>query len=243
VRYYRENWLFLDDQGNRLAQVRSGGNPHPFLECKGKLSGDIAAAIRGKLHHRPSRVDVAIDRSGQQLFVELDQLAKAFEKKYGLRRDYAGADVENRDRGTTIYLGSRLSQVFVRIYQKGLQLAEAMGLTGDDIPDELRNWVRIELEFKPQKTKAKQVAAVAEPSAFWGLSQWTSDFAMQALSLVSERVNVSERRESDHQRALRFMAQQYRAHLQQLLHDCKGDYEAAMETLLDLADLLPAKAA
>jgi hypothetical protein len=243
VAYYKENMLLLDETGHRIVQVRSGGNPHPHVECKGSNAGVVAAALRKQFHHRPSRIDSAIDLVAPDLFDQLLTLARNFKRRYGIRLDIAGAEVEDLDRGTTIYLGSRQSQCFVRIYQKGLQLAELQGLSGDDIPDELRNLVRIELEFKPQKDKAKKIASVASATEVWGLSQWTADFAKEALSIEAERVNVSDRRESDHQRALRFMAQQYRSHLHQLLIDCKGDYEAAMATLVELADLLPAKAA
>jgi hypothetical protein len=243
VRFYSGNTLLMDERGHRLAQVRFGGNPHPFVEAKGAPSPVIAQALRSLGDHSPSRIDSAFDRSGPELFAELTALARHFEKQFGLRLDWAGAAASNPDRGTTIYLGSRKSMVFVRIYQKGLKLAEEMGLVGDAIPDSLRHWVRIELEFKPQKKRAKQIAATLSPLDVWGVSQWTQQFAMDALSIEAERVTVTERRESNHQRALRFMAQQYRGHLDQLLRDCDGDYAQAMAVLVDLADLAPARAA
>ena len=243
IRFYTGNTLLLDENGRRLAQVRFGGNPHPFVEAKGWQSPAVAQALRDTFEHSPSRIDSAFDRAAPGLFEQLVALAQDFEQRFGIRLDWAGAAVSNPDRGTTVYLGSRKSAVFVRIYQKGLKLAEEMGLVGEAIPDSLRHWVRIELEFKPQKKRAKEIASGLSPLGLWGVSPWTRQFAMEALSIEAERVTVTERRESDHQRALRFMAQQYRGHLEQLLRECGGDYSQAMAVLVDLADLAPARAA
>ena len=244
IKFYARNSLLTDRTGYRLLQVRSGGsNPHPFVECKGPQSVPVAQALREQFRHRPARIDSAFDRAAPGLFGRMVDLSAAFERKYGLKRNFAGASPEHPNRGTTVYLGSRKAMVFVRIYQKGLQIAEEQGLAPEAISDELRNWVRIELEFKPQKRPAKEAAAQLDPVGCWGVSQWICDFAMQALSVEAERVNVIQRRVSDHDRALRFMAQQYRSHLDQLLHDCKGDYAAAMAVLVDLADLRPSEAA
>jgi hypothetical protein len=238
VRYYGANTLLLDQKGHRHLSVRHGGaNGHPYVECKGTASTVVAEVLRANFDHSPARIDSAVDRSGPDLFMALHGLAKRYEAKLGLRLDYAGAALDHRTRGSTFYLGSRKSMVFVRIYQKGLQVAEQLGL--EVIPDELRNWVRLELEFKPDKKPAKQFARTLSPRDVWGTSQWTHEFAIEALSMEAERVNVRERRESNHERALRFMAKQYRTHLDQLLRDCNGDYEAAMAVLVELAELVP----
>ena len=238
VAYYSGNTLLLDEHGHRIASVRHGGaNHHPFVECKGRMSPLVADVLREGFGHRPSRLDSSCDLSGASVMREMDALAVQFEEKFGVRRNYAGAALDNPDRGTTIYLGSRKSMVFVRVYQKGLQVAEQQGLIGDAIPDKLRNWVRIELEFKPDKKRAKEAARRLSPVDCWGVSPWTAEFCKAALSIEAERVTVTERRESDHDRALRFMAHQYRTHLDKLIRDCRGDKAAAMDVLLDYADI------
>lgn len=244
IRFYAGNALLVDEKGHRLAQVRHGGqNPHPFVEAKGDTAAVVAETLREHFSHMPSRIDSAVDRAAPGLFEELADLARRFEAVHGLKYDTAGARFEHQDRGSTIYLGSRKSQVFVRIYQKGLKLAEEMGLAGSYIPASLRDWVRVEVEFKPQKKRARTLAARLDARAIWGTSLWLAEFATEALSIEAERVQVNERRESDHERALRFMASQYRSHLDQLLTDCQGDYAAAFEVLVELADLAPRKAA
>jgi hypothetical protein len=238
VRFYSGNSLLLDGKGHRLLSMRFGGsNRFPFIECKGQASTAVALALREHFSHAPTRIDSSADRAAPDLFAQLDRLCRVFERRYGVQLNRAGADPSNPDRGSTIYLGSRKSQVFIRVYQKGLKLAEELQLHPSEIPDDLRNWVRIEIEFKPQKRLAKRFAATASPLAVWGTSQWTRDFAMEALSIEAERVVVSERRESDHERALRHCATQYLAHLLRLRRDCEDDGEA-FRTLLAYAGAL-----
>jgi DNA relaxase NicK len=97
----------------------------------------------------------------------------------------------------------------LRIYQKGLQIAEQLALTGNAIPDDLRHWVRVELEYKPDKGLARERAAKLSPAELWGCSPWTRAFAKQALAINAERVKMTERRESSVDRAYRFAAAQY----------------------------------
>lgn len=213
VKFYDHNILLLRPDNSRLLSVRYGGqNGTPFVEAKGDASPVVAAVLRenqAEFVHWPSRVDSAYDLSSPTVFLELHKLALDFEARLGLKLDFVGAAVDNPDRGTTIYLGSRKSQAFVRIYQKGLQIAEEMGLSGDDIPAELRNWVRVELEYKPDKRPARRHVANLSPAALWGCSPWTRDFAKLALSIDAQRVKMTERRESNDDRARRYALEQY----------------------------------
>lgn len=210
IRFYGRNALLLDPSGHRLVQVRyPGKNPHPFVEAKGPVSPIVAQVLRERFNHSPSRIDSAVDLRGPEVFDQLHRLAQRYEGQKSLKLDYDGAAPDNPDRGTTIYLGSRKSQVFVRIYQKGLKHAAEIGLSPSEIPDELRHWVRIELELKPDKRPARMRARHLSPAAIWGCSPWTAEFAMEALAIDAERVHMQERRESNHDRAMRFLVQQY----------------------------------
>lgn len=209
VRFYANNTLLVDGEGTRLLQVRHGGqNGNPFVEAKGAVSPVVAATLRQHFEHSPARVDSAHDLSGPDVFQQLRSLAHRYEAK-GLKIDYAGAAHDHPDRGTTIYLGSRKSQAFVRIYQKGLKHAEEMGLAPHEIPDELRNWVRVELECKPDKKPARERVAALSPDALWGVSPWTALFANEALLIDAKRVQMNERKESNQDRAMRFLVTQY----------------------------------
>lgn len=239
VKYYAGITFIVDEKGHKLASVKHGGaNPFPNAEGEGAASPAVAAAIRAMpCDHRPTRIDSCLDQSRPGLFAQLHDLAKRTEDKHGVLLNYAGAALDNDERGTTIYLGSPKSQSFVRIYQKGLQLAEKQGMRPDQVPPEMLNWVRSEAVFRPQKKPAKLYATVVSPADVWGVSPWTHEFAKVALSIDAERVNVSQRRESNHERALRAMSSQYRAHIEQLLKDCQWDYAEAMAVIADLAGL------
>ena len=213
VAFYSRNELLLDGQGHRILSVRSGGqNGKPFVECKGAASPVVAAELREQFpDHVPTRIDSALDLRGPEVFDQFHQCARRFQER-GTRLDIVGAPIDNMDRGTTIYLGSRKGSGYVRIYQKGLKHAEEMGLTGDDIPDALRYWVRVELEMKPPKGPGRKRMRTLTPEGLWGCSPWIRRFANAALSIDAERVTMSERRESNHDRAMRFCAMQYGAH-------------------------------
>jgi hypothetical protein len=209
VANYAQNALLLAPSGHRILSVPSGGrNVHPFVDCKGAHSGLIADTLRRFFDHSPTRLDSAYDLRGPNVWDELCRLCKQFEAE-GRKLDFVGADRDNPDRGTTIYVGSRKSQAYLRVYQKGLQIAEEMGLAGDDIPDELRHWVRVELEYKPDKRPARMKAAGLSPVELWGCSPWTRRFAKLALSIDAERITMNEKRESNEERAWRYCLEQY----------------------------------
>jgi hypothetical protein len=89
VRFYAHNALLIDPAGQRLAQVRHGGqNAHPFVEVKGVGSDAIAAALRENFKHGPSRLDSAYDLRAPGLFFTLRRIAHDFEARWGLKTDY-----------------------------------------------------------------------------------------------------------------------------------------------------------
>ena len=213
VAFYAKNRVIVDGDGHRILSVRSGGqNGKPFVECKGAASPVVAGELRAQFpDHMPTRIDSALDLRSPQVFEQFHQIARQFQDR-GTKLDIVGAPIDNMDRGTTIYLGSRKGSAFVRIYQKGLKHAEEMGLTGDAIPDALRHWVRVELEVKPPKGPGRKSIRTLTPQGLWGCSPWVRRFAKAALSIDAERVTMTERRESNHERAMRHCAAQYGEH-------------------------------
>ena len=235
VRFYGENAILLDEFGKRLCSVRWGGaNGTPFVESKGAVSSLISALLRREFDHRPARLDVAIDRSGPDLFQRLVRITRRLAKTYGLKWEPRG-DWITKDAGRTIMLGSRSSQVFLRVYEKGLELAAKQGI---ELTEELRCLVRAEVEFKPQNRTARKRAITITPDELWGLTEWLIDFTSKSFDIKAVKIKVTERREADYERALRFMAQQYRAHLARLLNDVDGDPEAFADCILERAGLL-----
>jgi hypothetical protein len=234
IKFYARNRLLLDETGHRLLQVRSGGtggNALPYVDCKGRASPVLAEYAREHLRHRPSRIDHAVDRHADGLFERLAEWSKALAKEFRVAWSPAG-DWVTPDAGRTFYLGSRKSQIMVRVYEKGLKYAHDMGLP---VTQELRDWVRIEVEFKPDKPQAKDEAAVISPAQLWGSTRWTKRLAEEILGMETAPVSIRERRESNRDRALRFMGIQYGAHLASLLDECQGDYAKFGGMIADLA--------
>lgn len=236
VKHYSDHVALTDRLGNVLADVFWGGqNGRPNVEAKGSNAALIVPLIRSLGAHRPSRLDVKRDATSPGLFRELRELAGRFAAERDLRiRDIAN---NHPDMGDTFYIGGRQSQVTWRVYQPCLKRAQEEGRTGDQISSEERDAVRSELEFKPQKDRAKTVAATISPDDAWGVSIWSAELASEVFSMNVQPISISDRRESDRNRALRFMATQYRSHLESLLSECQGDVGLLGSTLLDLADI------
>ena len=221
ARFYAVNRQLVGADGHQLLALKSGGsNPHPHVECQGIASPYLAQYLRENYSHQPTRIDHAIDLCGEKLFENLHYNAVALCKTHGLRGAPAG-DWVTTDGGRTFYVGSRTSQVFVRIYEKGIKYARDLGIP---ITPELRGWVRCELEFKPQTKIAKGLATKIDGPQMWGATAWTDQLCKEILGMDSERITIRERRESNRDRALRFMASQYSKHLRSLFDDdCDGD--------------------
>ena len=211
-----------------------GANGTPFVECKGAASPLVSSLLRREFDHRPARLDVAIDRSAPNLFQRHVRITRRLARTYGLKWEPKG-DWITRDAGRTIMVGSRSSQVVLRVYEKGLELAAKQGL---ELTEELRCLVRAEVEFKPQNSTARNRAITITPDELWGATEWLIEFTSKAFKIQASKIKVTERREADYERALRFMTQQYRAHLERLLNDVGGDPEAFADCILERAGLL-----
>lgn len=237
---FTSNTVLLDDRHMPVVEVLHGGcNRHPCVEASGSWSPILADIIRGAGDHSPSRVDACCDMLAPGLFVQLVSWSAQFAKGR-VRRKLVSDD--DQDAGDTIYLGSRQSQVFVRIYQPGLKRANEEGRSGDQITQAERDTVRVELEFKPDKRTARAAAARLSAADMWGVSPWTADLARHVFAMDVQPTSISERRESDQERALRFMATQYRTHLEGLLRACEGNLGQFGAAIADLAGIRPDEA-
>lgn len=235
ARFYAVNRTLTDYKGRQLLALKSGGaNPHPHVECYGPTSAVLADYLRSGMRHRPTRIDHAADRRASGLFDRMHDYAKSLCKQYRLKLGYGG-DWSTPDAGRTIYIGSPSSQVRLRIYEKGLKYAHDLGLP---VTDELRDWVRFELQFRPQADSAKRLAPTIDGPQLWGSTIWANQLANEVLSMATEPVSIRERRESNRERALRFMGAQYSSHLKGLLADCNGDLAEFGRAVADLANLL-----
>lgn len=90
---------------------------------------------------RVTRLDMALD--AQDAKINISDIVKALEKgqNKGAARSYS--EVRSNDGGHTVYVGSRQSEKFIRIYHKGAETGQ---------PD--RDWVRFEIETKGDVSRA-----------------------------------------------------------------------------------------
>lgn len=195
----------ITDAGERVATILHGGpNGHPNIEASGERAPALAGLLRAMGEHRVTRCDVAIDLWGADAFRSTEQLAMAIAKQERLQVRKVATPLD-RTAGETIYIGSRSSALFVRIYEKG---KADRALYGGVCADTLEPWVRCELEVKPQKDM-KATAATMSPDAFWGCSDWTAQLAQEAFAMTPEPIPFHPRRTASDDRAFDFMIKQY----------------------------------
>lgn len=236
-RSYENMLYFLGDKDEMLSDLKWGGrNQHPHIESKGIASALVAEHLKNWMPHQVSRVDHALDLRASGLFDRMLALLRD-QQWCAQRRVSLGFDGDwaTPDAGRTLYIGAKKSAIRVRIYEKGLKYAADMGLP---VTDELRQWVRFEVQVRPGKKSAKLAAANWSPEQIWGASSWTSQLAEEAFGMTTQPVSIRERRESHTERALRFMGSQYSKHLRTLLESCDGDMAEFGSSIAHLANLI-----
>ena len=156
--------------------------------------------------HSCSRVDCALDfMEGPELFpVLVDWLVNyAQNSNPKMTVDYRG-DWSNASKGRTIYIGSRQSSVFIRLYEKGFQQISEGNLDAD--PD----WIRFEAEIKPEKKIGKIALSKLSPEQCFGCSRLLRDFVKMISGDKLEAVTVGKvRKMTDHDRSYTHLCYQY----------------------------------
>lgn len=229
-RFNYRNSLTVTDGGDRVATILHGGpNGHPNVEASGERAVALAELLRAMGPHRVTRCDVAIDLYGADAFRRTEEVATAIAREAGLQLRKIASPID-RTAGETVYIGSRKSALFARIYEKG---KAEKGVYSDRDSDELEPWVRCELEVKPEKDM-KAVAATMSPEAFWGCSEWTARLASEAFAMSPEPIPFHPRRTASDDRAFAFMCAQYRNLLRRRCEDRHGgDRQALAREILE----------
>jgi hypothetical protein len=212
---FGERYWVQDAGGDQVMAVQFGGRQgdRVMVEVKGERTPEVVDRIRQAGSHRCTRVDSCVDfeRPGafEQLLGPVLQ-AKAKFDLYGERR----GDWEKPELGRTMYLGANTSAVRARLYEKGKQ-PEFRHLERFDL-------ARLEIQVRPQK-EAKLVYAGLTPLEVWGASKWTRELAGEVLEAhLDPHPPGTVRKDSQRDRALRWMAGQYGPHLVSLAADLGG---------------------
>lgn len=203
-----------------LARVQFGG-PSVGLNVWACASGDqapeFARVVRTAFPaHGLLRADVKLDYDEPGAWDSLAGLAIGTADQFRLKVKHHG-DFHREQDGRTLELGSRSSVAFQRIYEKGKQLGQS--------PD----WVRAELELKPQNHRAKALYASASPEQVYMATKW-SRHLYEVLNGPTAALRPAPagriRKKTDDERALEFMGKQYAKPLLRLLESVGGDIEA-----------------
>lgn len=209
---YREGYDLVRPEGVSARILCGGPNGAPHAWGSGADAERFATVVREIFPsaHRVSRFDSRIDisRNGEEtgtwstLFKACTSLAEEFGLKTSLVGDYIG-----KENGRTLYVGSRKSNVYVRLYEKGRQ---QIGLTRDPFERDRisTEWVRLEVQVRPQDD-ARWRAAETTADEGWGFSEWTRELAQRVKGLDVETVTMQHKRETDDERALKWVARQY----------------------------------
>lgn len=114
-------------------------------------------------------------------------------------------ELEGFPGGRTLYVGAPSSPVSVRMYEKGKQLRAAFPDRADDFP---LDWVRVELQLRPQKAARQEVAAL-DPAELWGTSAWARAVHQRIVGEEPDVVVMQHKTPPDDERAMRFLVRQY----------------------------------
>lgn len=221
---YGQEDILRDGQGQVVARVLSGGRqPWASVQGSGAMAPAVAEALRGGWRHWVTRMDVADDREAPGAWETLYQPLLGLADQKRLSVSQAG-DWHRGEDGRTLYVGSRKSAVFVRLYEKGKQVRSVQ-------PDASVDWVRLELQVRPSKLVRLQAAGWT-PEQAWGAAEWTRDVLDQVSGLDVPRVRMSEWQPGDDARALNTLLRQYGSTLMRL-YQRLGTEEALGQYLVE----------
>jgi hypothetical protein len=152
-----------------------GCNSDPHLISKGFSAHEVYEwLIKLDYAYSVSRVDVCTDTVVPNMFDVLTKHQLAFSTARHIHPEPAGDwFTPGSPLGRTLYLGSRKkgSQAHTRTYEKGKQL------------DANPNWVRFEVEIKPQSADAKRSLAFLEPWPVMMSVKWVQALVLDMFQL------------------------------------------------------------
>lgn len=212
----------VDAESNeRLLLICSGGDHVSGItqfQSTGVNSPALAAALLASgVAHEPTRVDAAIDWFEDGLFDTLAHAFKIYAKDHRLSISTPGDWV--RGEGRTLYIGSRNSPLFVRLYEKGYEQRKK-----GDFKAPL-NWVRFEVEVKYKKDYQKKVLSTLSPSDCFRLG-WVAGLC-ETIMFNEARIPMPSvyKAPTNDDKRVKWLVKQYGSAIQGLI-DSKGSPEA-----------------
>lgn len=197
----------LRRNGDVIARVNYGGrNLWPNALATSEHAQTFAPVLRRWPHH-VTRADVAYDVDAPNAFETLVAECLAVADERGVSVSHAG-DWHRGEKGRTVYLGARSSEVFCRVYEKGKE-QKGKAVSGQVAAKISGDWARLEIEVKPKRQPRRVMASQMEPAAFLGWSIWTKVLAERVLGLDVPRLERVAWVQSEDERLIAWMARQW----------------------------------
>lgn len=235
---YHQSLTVRDTDGDRKAVILAGGpNGDPNVTLSGEVTPKGVAVLRRAFPaHRVTRFDAAEDFVSDNAWQTLETVCRAVAAECQVKgRAIVPDDVAE---GRTYYLGAPTSDVRVRLYEKTAQVRKTLPASRwSEVPD---GWNRLEAQVRPKHPAVKEFSARLEPAQIWGFSGWTAELAKRAMDLQVERLHTQIKRESDDDRAIRVMCEQYANVLERLRNDL-GDWACVGLTIGEIVSKFRAR--
>lgn len=202
----------------RIIHLCWGGcNVGVHLLSSGQFAHDVYQWLREIFSggYAVSRADVCLDTVEPGMFDYLTRCQVRFANDCRITQDQAGDWLkEGSPAGRTLYLGSMKagSKALTRTYEKGKQLNQDP------------NWVRFEVEVRPQSAKSKELLSEMNPFAVMMSVKWVQRLVLEmlhdhGLDLRMFQTISTSWSASDEQRAYMALIRQYGKRLK---HDAEN---------------------
>jgi DNA relaxase NicK len=199
----------------------------PWLQASGTNAQPVENALRrAGLRYRCTRKDAALDLYDAEWFPILVATGKSYATSGALPLsvEHAG-DWQYARKGRTLYVGSRRSRRFLRLYEKGRK----------EQTDP--NWIRAEVQVNAQTPEEGYALAEQTPGQVWTIHAypcWGRAIGIEPAEIFDYPVAdpALRRVKRDTDRARRALAQQYGKTIHGWLTDCGGDPVAFVAELL-----------
>lgn len=173
----RIDWNTLKPQQG--ASIMLSGDDIRTAVAHGMRADEIIANVQARNRVKFTRIDLAVDIiNGGASPTDIMEAYKAgqVETRAKKCRQVIGYCAEQQREGNTVYLGSRTGELYMRVYEKGLETISKNGLRATKNEGENQalidtlaalDWTRVELEIKGKKAPiaARAITHEGSPSA------------------------------------------------------------------------------
>jgi hypothetical protein len=217
--FYQQGFTVKNERFGTTATICAGGeNGRTLAFASGNNTDEFVKLIRSEFtdSHFVTRADAAQDFIDAKGYDSIRKIALKVAKENRLAFSQR-IDELNPNAGRTQYVGSEKSNFRVRLYEKGFEQlshmkhhpADMLFTTPEGLSVKPDEWIRLELQARPQGDIAKFLASHAAPAEIWGYSPWAHQLAQKTMQLDIERVTMRLHKQLEPEKAFQWMIKQY----------------------------------